>query len=220
MPYLDPIADEIAAADLVVCRAGAMTIGELAAIGRAAILVPFAAATNNHQELNARVVEQAGGAIVITEAELSPERLAQTISEIWPIRDRAATDGGGGEAAGHARCHKKHCRFDRKISERLTYNFTRTVRMIFDQIRTIHFVGIGGIGMSGIAEILNGAGLSVTGCDLKRSASTDLLASRGIAVTIGHDPSHIDGNDLVVITSAVKGEHAEVDAARAHGIRS
>ena len=91
--------------------------------------------------------------------------------------------------------------------------------MIFDQIRTIHFVGIGGIGMSGIAEILNGAGLLDTGCDLNLSAATDLLASRGIAVTIGHDPSHIHGNDLIVITSAVKGEHAEVDAARAQGIR-
>jgi UDP-N-acetylmuramate--alanine ligase len=91
--------------------------------------------------------------------------------------------------------------------------------MIFEHIRTIHFVGIGGIGMSGIAEILNGAGLLVTGCDLKPSASTDLLASRGIAVTIGHDPSHVHGNDLIVITSAVKGEHAEVDAARAQGIR-
>src|SRR5262249_46484124 len=67
VPYLDPIVDEIAAADLVVSRAGAMTIGELAAAGRAAILVPFAAATNNHQELNARVVERAGGAIVVTE---------------------------------------------------------------------------------------------------------------------------------------------------------
>jgi UDP-N-acetylmuramate--alanine ligase len=91
--------------------------------------------------------------------------------------------------------------------------------MIFDQIRTIHFVGIGGIGMSGIAEILNGAGFQVTGCDLKPSAATDLLASRGIAVTIGHDPSHVHGNDLIVITSAVKGEHAEVDAARVNGIR-
>lgn len=91
--------------------------------------------------------------------------------------------------------------------------------MIFDQFRTIHFVGIGGIGMSGLAEILNGAGLTVTGCDLKRSAATDLLASRGIAVTIGHDATHVEGNDLVVITSAVKGEHAEVDAARMKGIR-
>ena len=91
--------------------------------------------------------------------------------------------------------------------------------MIFDQFRTIHFVGIGGIGMSGLAEILNGAGLTVTGCDLKRSAATDLLASRGIAVTLGHDASHVTGSDLVVITSAVKGEHVEVDAARMQGIR-
>jgi UDP-N-acetylglucosamine--N-acetylmuramyl-(pentapeptide) pyrophosphoryl-undecaprenol N-acetylglucosamine transferase len=81
--YLDPMAAEIAAADLLVCRSGAMTIGELAAIGRAAILVPFAAATNNHQELNARVVERAGGAAVITENELSPERLAARITELF-----------------------------------------------------------------------------------------------------------------------------------------
>jgi len=93
--YLDPMATEIAAADLVVSRAGAMTIGELAAIGRAAILVPFAAATNNHQEVNARVVEKAGGAIVITEAELTPERLAAAIAEVLgdPARVTAMAEG-------------------------------------------------------------------------------------------------------------------------------
>jgi len=90
VPYLDPIVDEIAAADLVVSRAGAMTIGELAAAGRAAILIPFAAATNNHQELNARVVERAGGAVVITEAELTPERLGIAISEIVSDPGRTA----------------------------------------------------------------------------------------------------------------------------------
>ena len=93
VPYLDPIVDEMAAADLVVCRAGAMTIGELSAIGRAAVLVPFAAATNNHQELNARVVERAGGAVVVTEAELSPERLAGAITEVLGDPQRAARMG-------------------------------------------------------------------------------------------------------------------------------
>jgi len=91
--------------------------------------------------------------------------------------------------------------------------------MNFGDIKTIHFVGIGGIGMSGLAEVLAHAGVSVSGCDLKRSAATDLLASRGIDVAIGHDASHVEGQDLVVITSAVKGEHAEVDAARMRGIR-
>jgi UDP-N-acetylglucosamine--N-acetylmuramyl-(pentapeptide) pyrophosphoryl-undecaprenol N-acetylglucosamine transferase len=93
VPYLDPMVTEIAGADLVVSRAGAMTIGELAAVGRAAILIPFAAATNNHQELNARVVERAGGALVITEAQLTPERLALAITEVINDPDRAARMG-------------------------------------------------------------------------------------------------------------------------------
>ena len=93
VPYLDPIADEIAAADVVVCRGGAITIGDVAAIGRAAILVPFAAATHNHQEINARVVEKAGGGIVITESQLTPERLASAISAIVDDPPRAARMG-------------------------------------------------------------------------------------------------------------------------------
>src|SRR5439155_12527472 len=90
--------------------------------------------------------------------------------------------------------------------------------MHFDHIKNIHFVGIGGIGMSGIAEILADRGVAVSGCDLKRSAATDLLSRRGIPVAIGHDPAHLAGVDLVVVTSAVRGPNAEVDAARARGI--
>ena len=90
--------------------------------------------------------------------------------------------------------------------------------MNFDQIRTIHFVGIGGIGMSGIAEILMASGVSVSGCDLKRSAATELLEGRGVSVSIGHDPAHLEGIDLVVVTAAVKGENAELETARRRGI--
>ena len=91
--------------------------------------------------------------------------------------------------------------------------------MNFGDIKNIHFVGIGGIGMSGIAEILSHAGVSVSGCDARRSAASDLLTRRGIRVDIGHDPAHLEGVDLVVVTAAVKGEHAEVEAARRRGIR-
>jgi UDP-N-acetylmuramate--alanine ligase len=91
--------------------------------------------------------------------------------------------------------------------------------MNFEHIKNIHFVGIGGIGMSGIAEILADRGVTVSGCDLKPSAMTDLLAQRGIPVSIGHDPAHLAGVDLLVVTSAVRGENAEVDAARARGMR-
>ncbi len=107
VPYLDPIVDEIAAADLVVSRAGAMTIGELAAAGRAAVLVPFAAATNNHQELNARVVERAGGALVITEAALTPERLASAVAEIINDPERAARMGAAAKSLAAPEATKK-----------------------------------------------------------------------------------------------------------------
>jgi UDP-N-acetylglucosamine--N-acetylmuramyl-(pentapeptide) pyrophosphoryl-undecaprenol N-acetylglucosamine transferase len=96
--YLDPMAEEMAAADLVVSRAGAMTIGELAAAGRPAILVPFAAATNNHQEANARVVEAAGAARVITERELTPEKLAAAIADLVSDADRLQRMGAAGAA--------------------------------------------------------------------------------------------------------------------------
>jgi UDP-N-acetylmuramate--alanine ligase len=91
--------------------------------------------------------------------------------------------------------------------------------MNFGDIKSIHFVGIGGIGMSGIAEILADAGVAVSGCDARSSAATDLLSRRGIPVSIGHDPSHLGGVDLVIVTAAVRGDHAEVEAARARGIR-
>jgi len=91
--------------------------------------------------------------------------------------------------------------------------------MNFDQIRTIHFVGIGGIGMSGVAEILAESGVAVSGCDLKKSAATELLAARGIDVVIGHDPAHLDGIDCIVVTAAVKGVNEEIEEARRRGIR-
>jgi UDP-N-acetylmuramate--alanine ligase len=90
--------------------------------------------------------------------------------------------------------------------------------MNLEHIKNIHFVGIGGIGMSGIAEILASEGLSVSGCDLKRSAATDLLERRGVAVSIGHDPAHVEGADALVVTAAIKTANEEVDSATRKGI--
>lgn len=118
VPYLDPMADEIAAADLVVSRAGAMTIGELSAIGRAAVLVPFAAATNNHQELNARVVEAAGGAVVITEAELTPERLAAAVTGILSNPTRALEMGASSRGLATPDASTKIVNFIEKIQSK------------------------------------------------------------------------------------------------------
>lgn len=81
---------------------------------------------------------------------------------------------------------------------------------VFGKIQHIHFVGIGGIGMSGIAEVLVNLGYQVSGSDLKTSATTQRLAGLGVQVTIGHDAKCIERAQVVVISSAVKGDNPEV----------
>ncbi|SCC92237.1 UDP-N-acetylmuramate:L-alanine ligase [Thiomonas sp. X19] len=85
-------------------------------------------------------------------------------------------------------------------------------------IRHIHFVGIGGAGMSGIAEVLLNLGYGVSGTDLSESAAVLRLRSLGARVAIGHDAAHIAGADAVVVSTAVGPDNPEVRAARARRI--
>jgi UDP-N-acetylmuramate--alanine ligase len=90
---------------------------------------------------------------------------------------------------------------------------------ILDRRRRLHFIGIGGAGMSGIAELCQRLGFAVSGCDLHQTAVTTRLAELGIAITYGHHPGHLGPElDAVVISSAVKFSNPEVAAARARKI--
>ena len=82
-------------------------------------------------------------------------------------------------------------------------------------IGPVHFVGIGGIGMSGIAEVLANLGYSVTGSDVADSANVKRLRDKGVKVAIGHKAENIDGADVVVVSSAIKRDNPELVAARA-----
>jgi UDP-N-acetylmuramate--alanine ligase len=82
-------------------------------------------------------------------------------------------------------------------------------------IGPVHFVGIGGIGMSGIAEVLGNLGYTVTGSDVSDSANVKRLRDKGIKVAIGHRAENIDGADVVVVSSAIKRDNPELAAARA-----
>ncbi len=81
-------------------------------------------------------------------------------------------------------------------------------------IRHIHFIGIGGAGMSGIAEVLHNLGYQISGSDLNPSATLERLKSLGINCQVGHVSGHIDGADCVVTSTAVKPDNPEVLAAR------
>ena len=86
VPYLTHIHEAYAAADLVVCRAGAMTLAEIAACGVPSILVPYPFAAYNHQEVNAQNLAERGGAVTIKDGELTGERLAHELSRL--LKDR------------------------------------------------------------------------------------------------------------------------------------
>ncbi len=85
-------------------------------------------------------------------------------------------------------------------------------------VRRIHFVGIGGVGMSGIAEVLFNLGYSVSGSDLSDSATLKRLAALGLQTHVGHAASHVAGADVLVTSTAVQADNAEVLAARAQQI--
>jgi UDP-N-acetylmuramate--alanine ligase len=86
---------------------------------------------------------------------------------------------------------------------------------VLGKTRHVHFVGIGGIGMSGIAELLANLGYVVSGSDAKGSTVTDRLRTLGIRVDVGHDAAHVGDADVVVISSAVRPANPEVvEAAR------
>ena len=86
------------------------------------------------------------------------------------------------------------------------------------KVKRVHFVGIGGAGMSGIAEVLATQGYQVSGSDLAASRVTARLAGLGIAIAIGHAPANVAGADAVVVSTAVAADNAEVVAARDKGI--
>src|SRR3954454_15165679 len=86
------------------------------------------------------------------------------------------------------------------------------------EIGPIHFVGIGGIGMSGIAEVLCNLGYTVHGSDLSESANVSRLRDKGIPISIGHKAENVAGADVLVVSTAIKRDNPELMAARAQRI--
>ncbi|MEP6993866.1 MAG: undecaprenyldiphospho-muramoylpentapeptide beta-N-acetylglucosaminyltransferase, partial [Acidobacteriota bacterium] len=109
-PFLPVMHEQMAWADLVLCRAGAMTVSELAAAGRPAILVPFGAATANHQMANARAMARAGAAVVIEEKAFTAENLAGTVTMLMDDRARRVEMGEKARALAKPKAAKELAR--------------------------------------------------------------------------------------------------------------
>jgi UDP-N-acetylmuramate--alanine ligase len=86
--------------------------------------------------------------------------------------------------------------------------------MKFKRIKKLHFVGVGGTGMCGIAEVLHNLGYALTGSDLKKTEVTEFLEKLGIIIHYSHQAKNIGDADVVVYSSAVKQDNPELVAAR------
>ena len=90
----------------------------------------------------------------------------------------------------------------------------RTMIPEMRRVRRIHFIGIGGAGMGGIAEVLANEGYQISGSDIATNAVTQRLSALGATIFIGHEASHVAGASVVVVSTAIKSDNAEVIAAR------
>ena len=178
-PFLFAMDREMKNADVIVCRAGATTIAELTAAGRAAILIPLPTAADDHQRKNAEVLVAAGAAELIEQKDLTGDALARAVAR----RYAAIAAGARAMAAAAGRFAKPDAAkviVDRALA-------LAGAALMLGRTRRIHFVGIGGIGMSGIAELLANLGYEVSGSDAKTSDVTDRLATLGVRIGRGHD---------------------------------
>ena len=143
----------------------------------------------------------AGAAVVIDERDLTAERLADVTADLMQDdarRGRMATAMRGIRPARRGGAH-------RRSAARLggPAGPAGGVMAWLGRTRRVHFVGIGGIGMSGIAELLANLGYEVSGSDARRSDVTDRLARLGVRIGIGHDAANVGEADVVVVSSAI-----------------
>ena len=167
LTYIEDMGAKLADAHLIIGRAGASTIAELTAAGRPAILIPFAAATDDHQTANAREMTNAGGARTIQQGAFTPEILARQIEAM--ASDPIALNNAAQRALSVGRPHAARDLAD--LAERIAgtsapieiglppsrcprprfrWEDAGMMKAMGTDIGTIHFVGIGGIGMSGL----------------------------------------------------------------------
>ena len=213
--YESDMAAFYAASDVVVCRAGASTIAEIATVGVPAIVVPWAGAAENHQETNARMLSDVGGAVFVAESEFSTQRL---VDEVLRLRNDADARRDMADAARRVGDPHRRGVVGSLIADVVDAHRRAPTQLSLGGIRRLHVVGIGGPGMSALARALAGMGHRVSGSDIRESEVVDQLRAEGIDVSIGHRASLVDGCDAVCASTGVPADNVEMAEARRRGI--
>ncbi len=206
-PFFPDIAARLAAAHFVVARAGASTVAELAVAGRPALLVPFPHAIDAHQIYNA-MRRRRRWCWSRRSSSSRPQVLAEALAQRLGCPDMLAV-----QAHAMARRTASRTRAQSRLADLRRTRGTagdHGMRALPLGIGTIHFVGIGGIGMSGIAEVLHTLGYAVQGSDIADNDNVKRLRDAGIPVAIGHDERNVANAQVVVVSTAVKRDNPEV----------
>ena len=164
---------------------------------------------------NAQFLVTAGAAVCIADSDLTPEYLAAQLQQLCADRAAAAGHGGGGARGLRASMRPMNCCAAAWLRRRRHDDDAAIARLNdgMRRIHRVHFVGIGGSGMGGIAEVLLNLGYEVQGSDIKANAVTQRLAQLGARFLLGHDAANIAGVDVVVVSTAIQRDNPEVSAA-------
>ena len=223
-------------ADLVVARAGANTVCELTAVGLPAVYVPLPVG-NGEQRLNASEVVAAGGGLLVDDAAFTP---AWVDAQLLPLAADAARLGAmaaaaralGEPAADEALADlvdERRRRQEEPVNRTprtptvddpfaaARFDFRAPVPSAADLGR-VHFLAIGGAGMSGVARIMLARGIRVTGSDAKDVPVLKALESEGAGVWVGFHEAHQERADAIVMSSSIRDDNVELVAARERGV--
>lgn len=298
--YLGEMEQALAVADVVLCRSGAGTVGELAALGIPAVYVPLPVG-NGEQRLNAQPVVAEGGGLLVADEELTPAwigahllpllapgaaeerramgeaaarvgvpdaagRVADLVVEALAEGERRAAEAAeaarlAAERAEAERAEAERAEADRVVAEQAAAQraeagaeheqaepagsgpaaaagaaagATAPTPSVPDasgvpqpgaggahgleDLGRVHLVGVGGAGMSAVAGLLAGRGLTVSGSDAHEGPALAGLRAAGVTVHVGHDAAHVDDVDTVVLSSAIRDTNPELVRARERGL--
>ena len=183
--------------DLVLSRSGAMTISELIKFKKPSILVPFKFSSENHQHFNAKFLHDNLCSKLIEEDNFSNETFISTLRNISQ-NDRILNS-----------MKSNFNNIDIPDTLSIISNFILEKNMLYS-VKKVHLIGIGGIGMSGIAELLKNKEFLVSGSDIVDSPIVQRLINLGINVSIGHNKENISDAELVIYSDAIPENNVEL----------
>ena len=211
-PFIDDMLQAYEWADLLICRAGALTVSEVAAAGVASVFIPYAHAVDNHQYYNACYLSKVDAAFTWEQSEFKESSLLELLDRFVDDRDALMKMA--------MRARKLAITTAAQAVANKCIQIMQQCNFLLDQksIKRIHCIGIGGIGVSGLAEILLKRGYRVSGSDANQTATTDRLKKLGIRIFQGHQARHARRADAVVYSSAIDMNNPEMQYAHRHHI--